>query len=138
MVPNLRDGVTPAGSRLFCPQSERRFSFPIWVRGHGQFPGWASNLCLRLLCVPCPSGCVSRWSSLWTRASVVLSSLQCSSLSYVMVSCSPPRPLLRVWGCSWCLTLDPAGWGSSLFRRALQAPLCAAAANGAFFPGGPR
>ena len=32
------------------------------VRCHGQFPGWASNLCLRLLFVPCPSGCVSRWS----------------------------------------------------------------------------
>ena len=53
MVHNLRDGVTPAGSRLVCPRSERRFkrvfSFPfglflhvvtalremvtIWVRG---------------------------------------------------------------------------------------------------------
>ena len=26
MVPTLRDGVTPAGSRLVCPRSERRFS----------------------------------------------------------------------------------------------------------------
>ena len=25
-VPNLRDEVTPAGSRIFCPRSERRFS----------------------------------------------------------------------------------------------------------------
>ena len=111
MVPNLCDGDTPAGSRLVCPRSERRFSFTIWVRCTGLFPGWASYLCLGLLCVPCPSGCVSRWSSLWLWASVVLSSLQCSSLSHVMVTCSPPRPLLRAWGCPWRLTLDPAGWG---------------------------
>ena len=58
MVHNLRDGVTPAGSRLVCPRSERRFvlffSFPfglflrvvtaprdivtIWVRCAGRFP----------------------------------------------------------------------------------------------------
>ena len=66
MVPNLHDGVTPAGSRLVCPRSERRFSVTIWVRCNGQFSGWASNLCLWRLCVPCPSGCVFRWSSLWT------------------------------------------------------------------------
>ena len=39
-----------------------------------------------------------------------------------MVTCSPPRPLLRVWGCPWSLTLDPARWGSSLCRRLLFAP----------------
>ena len=39
-----------------------------------------------------------------------------------MVTCSPPRPLLRVWGCSWRLTLDPAGWGWSLCQRFLFAP----------------
>ena len=66
MVPNLRNGVTPAGSLLVCPRSERRFSVTIWVRCNGHFPGWASTLCLRLLFVPCPSGCVSRWSSLRT------------------------------------------------------------------------
>ena len=57
MVQTLRDGVTPAGSRLVCPRSERRFSvfsFPfglflrvvtalrdivtIWVRCVGRFP----------------------------------------------------------------------------------------------------
>ena len=53
---------------------------------------------------------------------VVLSSLQCSSLSHVMVVCSPPRPLLRVWGCPWRLTLDPDGWGWNLYRRLLFAP----------------
>ena len=35
---------------------------------------------------------------------------------------SPPRPLLRVWGCPWRLTLVPTGWGSSLYRRLLFAP----------------
>ena len=57
MVHNLRDGVTPVGSRLVCPRSERRFSlfsFPfrlflhvvtalrdivaIWFRCVGRFP----------------------------------------------------------------------------------------------------
>ena len=36
-VPYLRDGATPAGSRIVCPQSERRFSLSIWVRYTGQF-----------------------------------------------------------------------------------------------------
>ena len=29
--------VTPAGSRIVCPRSERRFSVPVWVRYTGQF-----------------------------------------------------------------------------------------------------
>ena len=36
-VPYLRDGVTPAGSRIVCPRSERRFRVPVWVRYTGQF-----------------------------------------------------------------------------------------------------
>ena len=36
-VPYLRDGVTPAGSRIVCPRSERRFSVPVLVRYTGQF-----------------------------------------------------------------------------------------------------
>ena len=36
-VPSPRDGVTPAGSRILCPRSERRFSLSIWVRYTGQF-----------------------------------------------------------------------------------------------------
>ena len=36
-VPYLRDRVTPAGSRIVCPRSERRFSLSIWVRYTGQF-----------------------------------------------------------------------------------------------------
>ena len=39
-----------------------------------------------------------------------------------MVTCSPPRPLLRVWGCPWRLTLDPDEWGWCLYRRLLFAP----------------
>ena len=44
MVHILRDGVTPAGSRLVCPRSERRFnvfSLPLWAFSS---------------CCPCPSG----------------------------------------------------------------------------------
>ena len=36
-IPYLRDGVTPAGLRIICPRSERRFSVPIWVRYTGRF-----------------------------------------------------------------------------------------------------
>ena len=36
MVPTLQ--VTPAGSRLVCPRSERRFRVTIRVRCVGQFP----------------------------------------------------------------------------------------------------
>ena len=36
-VPYLRDEVTPAGLRIVCPRSERRFSVPIWVRYTLQF-----------------------------------------------------------------------------------------------------
>ena len=36
-VPNLRDGVTPAGSRFVCPRSYRRCSVPVWVWSTGQF-----------------------------------------------------------------------------------------------------
>ena len=49
-VPYLRDGVTPAGSRIICPRPEQRFSVPIWVRYTGQF------LCLRRLACPVPQG----------------------------------------------------------------------------------
>ena len=44
MVHNLRDGVTPVGSRLVCPRSERWFSVFL-------FPFWAVSSCCH-----CPSG----------------------------------------------------------------------------------
>ena len=57
-VPYLRDGVTPAGSRIVCPRSERRFSLSIWVRYTGQFLagppasvcGYLRALSLRVCC----------------------------------------------------------------------------------------
>ena len=39
-------------------------------------------------------------------SSVVLSSLQRSSLYHVLVTCLPPWHRLRALGCPWCLTLD--------------------------------
>ena len=36
-VPYLCDGVTPAGSRIVCPRSERRFVVPVWVWYTGHF-----------------------------------------------------------------------------------------------------
>ena len=45
MVHTLRDGVTPAGSRLVCPRSERRFSV------------FSLSLWDVSSCCPCPSGC---------------------------------------------------------------------------------
>ena len=52
------DGVTPAGSRIVCPRSERRFSLSIWVRYTGQFLagppayvcGYLCALSLRMCC----------------------------------------------------------------------------------------
>ena len=57
-VPYLRDGVTPVGSRIVCPQSERRFSLSIWVGYTGQFLagppasvyGYLRALYLRVCC----------------------------------------------------------------------------------------
>ena len=44
MAHHLRDGVTPAGSRLVCPRSERRFNIFL-------FSFWAVSSCCH-----CPSG----------------------------------------------------------------------------------
>ena len=55
-------------------------------------------------------------------SSVVLSSLQCSSLSLVLVTCLPPWHWLRALGCPWCLTLAPSRWGLCLHRRLFLAP----------------
>ena len=57
-VPYLCDGVTPAGSRIVCPRSERKFSLSIWVRYTGQFLagppasvcGYLRALSLRVCC----------------------------------------------------------------------------------------
>ena len=67
-------------------------------------------------CAPCFSGSVARWSSLCPYPSVILSSLQGSSLSLVGGSVLPPRPLLGVWGCLSYPTLFSAGCGWCLGR----------------------
>ena len=54
-VPYLRDGVTPAGSRIVCPLSERRFSLHLG-QVHWSVPGWTSHLCLRVSACPVPQG----------------------------------------------------------------------------------
>ena len=76
------------------------------------------------ICVPCPSGCVARWSSLCPSPSVHLSSLQGSSLSLVRVQCYLPRPLLGVWGCLSYSALFSASWGWCLGRWLSFAPCC--------------
>ena len=79
MVHNLRDGVTPAGSRLVFPRSEQS----IWIRCVGWFPLMLDqrlslvlrpfsfcmgfNLCLRLLFAPCRYRRISWWPSLRPR-----------------------------------------------------------------------
>ena len=68
----VEDRLSSIGTKVSCPYLDQV---------HWLVSGWTSHLCLRHLCVPCPSGCVARWSSLCPGASVVLSSLQCSSLS---------------------------------------------------------
>ena len=102
MIHTLHDGVTPAGSRLVCPRSERRFSvFSLSL--------WAVSSCCHY-----PSGCSHltgqvlvwrprRWSwvlrpfSLWLGFEP-LSEASLRALSYRWVSWwSSLRP--RVFGC---------------------------------------
>ena len=91
-VPYLRDGVTPARSRIVCPRSERRFSIPVWVRYNGPFMvGPHASVC-GISARPVPQGvlpggppCVHE-----LRLSLALSSV--SSLSHVRVQCYLPNP----------------------------------------------
>ena len=120
-VPYLRDGVTPAGSRIVCPRSERRFSLPIWVRYTGQFlVGPPTSICGYL-----------RALSLRVCCQVVLAVSRhfgCPYLSPVLFtvpclgSVLPPQPLLGIWGCLWYLTLISAGWGWCFGRWLSFAP----------------
>ena len=90
-VPYLRDGVTPAGSRIVCPRSERRFSLPFW-----SVPGWTSHLCLLVSARPVPQGvlpsgprCVHE-----LRLSLALSSvLHCPLLGFSVTSPALARGL---------------------------------------------
>ena len=95
-VPYLRDGVTPAGSRIVCPRSKRRFSLPIWVRYTGQFlVGPPTSVCGVSAC-PVPQGvlpsgprCVHE-----LRLSLALSSvLPCPMLGFSVASPTLARGL---------------------------------------------
>ena len=121
-VPYLRDGVTPAGSRIVCPRSERRFSLPIWVRHTGQFlVGPHTSVC-GISARPVPQGvlpsgprCVHE-----LRLSLALSSvLHCPMLGFSVAF-------------GTLLSFLPAGVVASVGGSALRP-----AAAGALFPGGP-
>ena len=90
-VPYLSDGVTPAGSRIVCPRSERRFGLSIEVRYTGPFLAGPPAFVCGYLRARSP-GCVARWSSLCPSPAVHLSSLQGSSRSLVRVQCCLPDP----------------------------------------------
>ena len=109
-VPYLRDGATPAGSRIVCPRSERRFSVPVWVWYTGHFMvGPHASVC-GVSARPVPQGVLPGGPRcvLELRLSLAPSSvLHCPMLGSVL----PPRPLLRVCGCLGYPALLSAGWG---------------------------
>ena len=119
-VPYLHDGVTPAGSRIVCPRSERRFSVPIWGRYTGRFLDGPHTSVCGVSARPVPQGvlpsgprCVHE-----LRLSLALSGvLHCPMLGFSVAS-----PTLAT-----CLGLEPRS-----VARALRP-----AAAGALFPGGP-
>ena len=88
-VPYLRDGVTPAGSWIICPRSERRFSVPIWVWYTGLFLGGPPTSVCSVSARPVPQGvlpggprCVHE-----LRLSLALSSvLHCPMLGFSVAS----------------------------------------------------
>ena len=131
-VPYLRDGVTPAGSRIVCPRSERRFSLPF---GSGTLvSSWLDLPPLSAgICAPCPSGCVAKYTRCIheLRLSLALSNvLHCPLLGFRVTSPSLARGRGVVFG-----TLPsflPAGVGASVGGSALRS-----AAAGALFLGGP-
>ena len=109
-VPYLCDGVTPAGLRIVCPRSERRFSVSVWVRFSGQLMvGPHASVC-GVSARPVLQGVLPGGPN-------VSVSLGCPSLPPVFFtvicwgSVLPPRPLLRVWGCLGYPALLSASWG---------------------------
>ena len=95
-VPYLRDGVTPARSRIVYPRSKRRFSLPIWVRYTGQFRVAPHTSVCAVSALPVPQGvlpsgprCVHE-----LRLSVTLSSvLPCPMLGFSVASLTLARGL---------------------------------------------
>ena len=131
-VPYLRDGVTPAGSRIVCPRSERRFSVPVWVGYTGQFMVGPHTSVCGVSARPVPQGvlpgglrCVHE-----LQVSLALSSvLHCPMLGFSVASTTLATGL----GCLWYPALFlPAGVCTSVGCSALRP-----ATAGALFPGGP-
>ena len=115
LVPYRCDGVTPAGSRIVCPRSERRFSLSIWVRYTGQFlAGAPASVCGFLhalfLRVCCQVVLAVSFTFGFPYLSPGLFTVPCWG------SVLPPRLLLGVWGCLSYPTLFSAGWGWCLGR----------------------
>ena len=109
-VPYLHDGVTPAGSRIVCPRSERRFSVPVWVWYTGHFMvGPLASVC-GVSARPVPQGvlpggprCVRE-----LRLSLAPSSvLHCPMLGFSVASTTLAAGL----GLSWVPCPTSAGWG---------------------------
>ena len=93
MVLNLRDGVTPAGSRLVSPRSERRFGmflFPFWdVSSCSHCPTYRVTICVK---------CVDRFPLVRALRLSVPHSLAAGAF---------PGSCSRIWFCPWCLVLCP-------------------------------
>ena len=88
-VPYLRDGVTPAGSRIVCPRSERRFSVPVWVRYTGQFMVGPHTSVCGVSARPVPQGVLPGGPRCFheLRLSLALSSvLHCPMLGFSVAS----------------------------------------------------
>ena len=110
VVPYLRDGVTPAGSRFVCPRSKRRFSVPVWVRYTGQFMVGPHTSVCGISAHPVPQGvlpggprCVRElWLSL-----APSSVLPCPMLGFRVASTTLAAGL----GLSWVPCPTSAGWG---------------------------
>ena len=121
MVPYLRDGVTPAGSRFVCPRSKRRFSVPVWVRYTGQFMVGPHTSVCGVSARPVPQGvlpggprCVRE-----LRLSLAPSSvLPCPMLGFRVASTTLAAGL----GLSWVTCPTSAGWGFVPWSVAQLAP----------------
>ena len=125
-VPYLRDGATPAGSRIVCPRLEQRFSVPVWVRYSGQFMVGLHASVLRHLCVPCPSGCVAGWSYCVRELRLYIapsSVLHCPMLGFSVASTTLAAGL----GLSWvpCPTFCRRGFCTSVGGSACALQLLA-------------
>ena len=145
-VRNLRDGVTPAGSRLLVPRSERRFSLFLFLFWADSSRGSPFGSGLFLICFPIGTRTFlhlswggsgpSRWPPLFERrvgGGLPLPLVLVTSFSILLLmsfglrspygSCAlVGSPFSTTVGCRWCLALAPSGWDSCLCLRLLFVP----------------